>query len=278
MFCIFCVLAVALWWANWHFLDKKFTSLAERGQFGDMFGSVNALFTALAFAGLIYTSMLQKRQLSLQQEELIESGKTQEKLVQKQIDAQQEIFKMQKLFQEEQRKKQVEHDVHLEQLRENISNNQEEKRKQNELEKRNEFTANTLRAIRCELETMYGIYSQGLGVKISELQDGQILNVAFSLSEDWFTVYHTNACNLGMVKSDLSRQIIKVYMLIKSIIEEYRINNSLLNLRIEAGYGGRTGMAPAYDEMLRNEVVKLKKLQKELYAEYHALISMFDDR
>ena len=40
------------------------------GQFGDVFGSINALFSGLAFAGLIYAILLQKNELSLQREEL----------------------------------------------------------------------------------------------------------------------------------------------------------------------------------------------------------------
>jgi hypothetical protein len=45
-----------------------FQSWAERGQFGDLFGSVNALFSGLAFAGLIYAILLQRQELSLQRE------------------------------------------------------------------------------------------------------------------------------------------------------------------------------------------------------------------
>jgi hypothetical protein len=41
-----------------------------RGQFGDIFGGVNALFTGLAFAGVIYTIFLQRKELELQREEL----------------------------------------------------------------------------------------------------------------------------------------------------------------------------------------------------------------
>lgn len=43
----------------------------QRGTFGDMFGAVNALFSGLAFAGIIYTITLQRQELSLQREELI---------------------------------------------------------------------------------------------------------------------------------------------------------------------------------------------------------------
>jgi hypothetical protein len=45
-------------------------SWAERGQFGDLFGSVNALFSGLAFAGVIYAIFLQRKELSFQRNEL----------------------------------------------------------------------------------------------------------------------------------------------------------------------------------------------------------------
>ncbi len=39
-------------------------------EFGDSFGAVNALFSALAFAGIIITILLQRKELALQREEL----------------------------------------------------------------------------------------------------------------------------------------------------------------------------------------------------------------
>lgn len=41
-----------------------------RGTFGDQFGAVNALFSGLAFTGLIYTIILQRRDLALQRDDL----------------------------------------------------------------------------------------------------------------------------------------------------------------------------------------------------------------
>jgi len=41
-----------------------------RGQFGDVFGAANALFSGLAFTGLIYTVFLQREELALQRKEL----------------------------------------------------------------------------------------------------------------------------------------------------------------------------------------------------------------
>jgi len=48
-----------------------FPSMEARGQFGDMFGAINALFSGLAFLGVVYAILLQKKELSLQREELI---------------------------------------------------------------------------------------------------------------------------------------------------------------------------------------------------------------
>jgi len=48
----------------------SFTSWTDRGQFGDMFGVANALFSGLAFAGLIIAILLQRQELGLQRDEL----------------------------------------------------------------------------------------------------------------------------------------------------------------------------------------------------------------
>lgn len=48
----------------------SFESWEQRGAFGDMFGAVNALFSGLAFAGVIYAILLQTKELELQREEL----------------------------------------------------------------------------------------------------------------------------------------------------------------------------------------------------------------
>lgn len=47
-----------------------FKDWATRGTFGDSFGSINSLFSGLALGGIIYTIFMQKKELSLQREEL----------------------------------------------------------------------------------------------------------------------------------------------------------------------------------------------------------------
>ena len=63
VFAIWILSAIAV-----YFVSSKWE---VRGQFGDMFGAINALFSGLAFAGLIYTIILQREELALQRKELV---------------------------------------------------------------------------------------------------------------------------------------------------------------------------------------------------------------
>ena len=58
---------------SWWWIDSNIDCIESRGQFGDKFGAVNALFSGLAFAGLIFTIILQKKELALQREELTQT-------------------------------------------------------------------------------------------------------------------------------------------------------------------------------------------------------------
>lgn len=56
--------------ANPSFPTDAATAVAARGQFGDMFGAANALFSGLAFTALVVSLSMQRRELALQREEL----------------------------------------------------------------------------------------------------------------------------------------------------------------------------------------------------------------
>lgn len=75
---------ILLWFFSWYWIDMNISKEALkinsnlsneeiRGVFGDKFGAINALFSALAFAGIIFTIILQKKELRLQREELAET-------------------------------------------------------------------------------------------------------------------------------------------------------------------------------------------------------------
>ncbi|WP_145047877.1 hypothetical protein [Paenibacillus xylanexedens] len=63
-------IVILFWSGTWYLIPKLYkesTGLGA-GTFGDMFGGVNALFSGLAFVGLIYTILLQRRELARQEE------------------------------------------------------------------------------------------------------------------------------------------------------------------------------------------------------------------
>lgn len=65
------LLVIGLWLFAYFSLRGR--EATDRGTFGDMFGAVNALFSGLAFAGIIITIFLQSNELSLQRQELKET-------------------------------------------------------------------------------------------------------------------------------------------------------------------------------------------------------------
>jgi hypothetical protein len=59
-------LVVALWGTSGFLLIE----MEDRGTFGDMFGAINALFSGLAFSGVVFAILLQRKELELQRKEL----------------------------------------------------------------------------------------------------------------------------------------------------------------------------------------------------------------
>jgi hypothetical protein len=79
---ILSVLVIGLWYSWYSYAVRTFPDsakisddlakvLAARGQLGDLFGGINALFTALLLAGALYTVWLQQRQIAALQEQQV---------------------------------------------------------------------------------------------------------------------------------------------------------------------------------------------------------------
>ena len=64
---IYIIIVLVLWVVVTSIINYFFDNA---GTFGDSFGAINSLFTGLAFALLIYTSQMQKKELELQRKEL----------------------------------------------------------------------------------------------------------------------------------------------------------------------------------------------------------------
>lgn len=71
MLAIIAAIIVGLWLKVPQFLGDGLCPAKDKGTFGDSFGSVNALFTGLAFAGLVFSILLQQRQIRLQRADFL---------------------------------------------------------------------------------------------------------------------------------------------------------------------------------------------------------------
>jgi hypothetical protein len=69
------IIVLAIWIGSIFINIKYISNWQTRGLFGDMFGSVNSLFSGLAFVGVILAIFLQSHELSLQRKELKKTQK-----------------------------------------------------------------------------------------------------------------------------------------------------------------------------------------------------------
>ncbi len=67
----YAIISILLFFVLYFLLVRFFyPEIEHSGLFGDMFGGINALFSGLAFLGVIYAIILQKEELRLQRKEL----------------------------------------------------------------------------------------------------------------------------------------------------------------------------------------------------------------
>jgi hypothetical protein len=69
------ILIIIIWLLSWIAIRYFISEWDKRAYFGDAFGAISALFSGLAFGGIIYTIMLQREELKLQRIELQETRK-----------------------------------------------------------------------------------------------------------------------------------------------------------------------------------------------------------
>lgn len=67
------VVVFIIWILSIFIVPFIYPKLEDRALFGDSFGLINSLFSGFAFAGIIYTIILQRKELALQRQELKET-------------------------------------------------------------------------------------------------------------------------------------------------------------------------------------------------------------
>ncbi len=84
---------VTIWGLSAVLIMVFLSEWSDRGTFGDLFGAVNALFSALAFAVLIYTIILQREEIKQNRAEIVLNRKELEKSAKLQRKAQEVLIR-----------------------------------------------------------------------------------------------------------------------------------------------------------------------------------------
>ncbi|MCS7005891.1 MAG: putative phage abortive infection protein [Cytophagales bacterium] len=66
----FLLVVIGMWLLSWAFLMTYYNLPDNAGEFGDMFGTVNSLFSGLTFAGIGYSIVLQRREIRMQRDQI----------------------------------------------------------------------------------------------------------------------------------------------------------------------------------------------------------------
>jgi len=104
---------------------------------------------------------------------------------------------------------------------------------QNELKKRDiekrENLEGLYKAIKSELNTLWSRYNEGAAKDLHNLEEGQPLLRYYPLTQNYFTVYRSNAHLIGEIPDDNLRElVIRTYSIAKGLVDSYRYNNHIV--------------------------------------------------
>jgi len=119
-----------------------------------------------------------------------------------------------------------------------------------------------LQGLHDEIETLWEIYTERVGKIVETLQDGQGFEGYWVVSQDYFTVYSSNAHLIGQITDvDLRKEIISTYTIAKSLLDTFRMNNELVS-RLEQS----SLLANETNKEEHKQEVIMRRQQVALYA------------
>jgi hypothetical protein len=129
-----------------------------------------------------------------------------------------------------------------------------------------------LQAIHDEIEALWEIYLSTAGTQIEALPDGHPLLIYWTVTQDYFTIYNTNAFFIGRIQDhDLRKAVVVAYARARAVIDGFRMNNELvheyeyaLSLFQETQNPVHQTRANAYLQRLARYAARLKRQHSEL--------------
>jgi len=141
-----------------------------------------------------------------------------------------------------------------------------------------------LRAIFDEITTLWERYMWSIGEELEKLPKGKPLLLYYPITQEYFTIYNSNASLIGSIQDSYLRSyIVKTYYKAKSLIDSYRMNNDYL--RIYENYemlGMQTQnhffqfQAAVYLNLMGQYVEKIKKTHYEIKEDVSKLLRLIE--
>lgn len=129
-----------------------------------------------------------------------------------------------------------------------------------------------LQSIHDEVETLWDIYQEGMGVHLEALPEGHPLLMFYPITQDYFTVYHGNSFLIGKIKdNDLRKSIITTYTQAKGLIDSYRMNNDMVQKYEQLDFLYRQTNNPVFAQQLNAQHSVLVKYVKGIKEQHNEL-------
>jgi hypothetical protein len=137
-----------------------------------------------------------------------------------------------------------------------------------------------LQALHDEIETLWDLYMEGIGNELEALPNGQRLRIYYPVTQEYFTIYTSNALFIGRIRdNDLRKLIVSAYSKARGLIDSYRLNNDLLQkhehahwLFLQTNNPVHQAAATGYLQALVNYAATLRRLHDDVKSQAQDLL------
>ncbi len=88
---------------------------------------------------------------------------------------------------------------------------------------------NLLDALGVEINALWSFHMRRIGEVVEQLAENTPLMIYYPLSQDYFTIYNTNAAAIGRIKeAPIRESIVVTYNKCKKVVDGFKYNNELI--------------------------------------------------
>lgn len=136
---------------------------------------------------------------------------------------------------------------------------------------------NLLDALGVELSALWDFHMRRLGGTVEGLPADEPLDVYYPLTQDYFTIYNSNAISIGRIKdAELRKSIVVTYNKCKKVVDGFKYNNEMVREYrdcVSKAKDANDKTSDVYVEAKLKDLVAYAKLIKEDHYELKGYIA-----